>query len=200
LTEEEADMNRTMRIACAAALVLLSRVSGAQDAYVVGWTAAMTGPQAGILAPVVEMAGAYVNHINGRGGINGKPVRLIVQDDQGEPSRAAANAKRLIGQDKVTLMLITSVSSTFAPVVAETKRAGVPLYFAGAVCPKETLPPADPLQFCSTAFGATLDSQAALAFIGKHSKEPVRLGLAAMAIPISRGEIDYAEGLPRSSA
>ncbi len=188
-------MNGTARITCAAALALFSQASAAQDAYVVGWTAAMTGPQAGILAPVVEMAGAYVNHLNSRGGINGKPVRLIVQDDQGEPSRAAANAKKLIGQDKVSLMLITSVSSTFAPVVAETRRAGVPLYFAGAVCPKETLPPADPLQFCSTAFGATLDSQAALAFIGKNSKEPVRLGLAAMAIPISRGEIDYAEGL-----
>lgn len=190
-------MKAIMRMASAAALVLLSQAAAAQDAYVVGWSAAMTGPQAGILAPVVEMAGAYVNHLNGRGGINGKPVRLIVADDQGEPSRAAANAKKLIGQDKVVLFLTTSVSSTFAPVVAETKRAGVPLYFAGAVCPKETLPPADPLQFCSTAFGATLDSQAALSFIGKNSKEPVRLGLAAMAIPISRGEIDYAEGLAK---
>jgi branched-chain amino acid transport system substrate-binding protein len=190
-------MTRTMRIAGAAALVLLSRAAVAQDAYIVGVTGAMTGPQAGILAPVVEMAGAYVNHINSRGGINGKQVRLIVADDQGEPSRAAANAKKLLSQDNVVLLLNTSVSSTYAPVVAEAKRAGVPLYFAGSVCPKETYPPADALQFCSTAFGATLDSQAALRFIGKNSKEPVRLGLAAMAIPVSRGEIDYAEGLAK---
>ena len=182
-------------MAGAAACALLIGTAAAQDAYVVGVTGAMTGPQAGILAPVVEMAGAYVNHINGRGGINGKQVRLVVTDDQGEPSRAAANAKKLLSQDKVILLLNTSVSSTYAPVVAEAKRAGVPLYFAGAVCPKETYPPADALQFCSTAFGATLDSQAALDFIKRNSKEPVRLGLAAMAIPISRGEIDYAEGL-----
>jgi len=45
--------------------------------------------------------------------------------------------------------------------------------------------------------GATLDSQAALNFIGKSSKEPVRLGLAGMAIPVSRAEIDYAEGLAK---
>jgi ABC-type branched-subunit amino acid transport system substrate-binding protein len=186
-----------VHIASAAALVLGIGTAAGQDAYVVGVTGAMTGPQAGILAPVVEMAGAYVSHINGRGGINGKPVRLIVADDQGEPSRAAANAKKLLSQDKVVLLLNTSVSSTYAPVIAETKRAGVPLYFAGAVCPKETYPPADALQFCSTAFGATLDSQAALAFIGKSSKEPVRLGLAGMAIPVSRGEIDYAEGLAK---
>ena len=58
------------------------------------------------------------------------------------------------------MLVNTSLSSTYAPMVAEAKRAGVPLYFAGAVCPKETYPPADPLQFCSTAFGAKLDSQA----------------------------------------
>jgi branched-chain amino acid transport system substrate-binding protein len=190
-------MKTIMRMASVAAAALFTQAAPAQDAYVIGWTGAMTGPQAGILAPVVEMAGAYVNHLNGRGGINGKPVRLIVADDQGEPSRAAANAKKLLSQDRVVLLLNTSVSSTYAPVVAEAKRAGVPLYFAGAVCPKETYPPADPLQFCSTAFGATLDSQAALDFIRRNSKEPVRLGLAAMAIPISRGEIDYAEGLAK---
>jgi branched-chain amino acid transport system substrate-binding protein len=188
---------RRIEMAGAAALVLAVGSAVAQDAYVVGVTGAMTGPQAGILAPVVEMAGAYVNHINGRGGINGKQVRLIVADDQGEPSRAAANAKKLLSQDKVVLLLNTSVSSTYAPVIAETKQAGVPLYFAGAVCPKETYPPADPMQFCSTAFGATLDSQAALDFIKRNSREPVRLGLAAMAIPVSRGEIDYAEGLAK---
>ena len=70
------------------------------------------------------MAGAYVNHINSRGGINGKQVRLIVADDQGEPSRAAANAKKLLSQDKAVLLLNTSVSSTYAPVVAESKRGG----------------------------------------------------------------------------
>jgi branched-chain amino acid transport system substrate-binding protein len=190
-------MSKTMRMAGAAALAVLVHAAAAQDAYVVGVTGAMTGPQAGILAPVVEMAGAYINHINSRGGINGKQVRLLVADDQGEPSRAAANAKKLLTQDKAVLLLNSSVSSTYAPVVAESKRAGVPLYFAGAVCPKDTYPPADPLQFCSTAFGATLDSQAALDFIRRSAKEPVRLGLAAMAIPVSRGEIDYAEGLSR---
>jgi branched-chain amino acid transport system substrate-binding protein len=191
-------MRRTIRFACATALFAVALSSSAQDAYVIGVTGAMTGPQAGILAPVVEMAGAYVAHINARGGINGRQVRLLVQDDQGEPSRAAANAKKLLTQDKVVMLLNTSVSSTYAPVIAEAKRAKVPLYFAGSVCPKETYPPADPLLFCSTAFGATLDSQAALAFIGKNSKEPVRLGLAAMAIPVSRAEIDYAEGLAKN--
>jgi ABC-type branched-subunit amino acid transport system substrate-binding protein len=119
-------------------------------------------------------------------------------DEAHLPSRAAANAKQLVNQDKVVMLLNTSLSSTYAPMVAESKRAGVPLYYAGAVCPKDTFPPADPLQFCSTAFGATLDSQAALAFVKDRAQGPVRIGFAAMAIPVSRGEIDYAEGLSRT--
>jgi branched-chain amino acid transport system substrate-binding protein len=181
-----------MLLAAAAPLVQ------AQDAYVIGVSAAMTGPVAANYAPVVEAMKAYLEHVNGRGGINGRPVRVVVLDDQAQPSRAATNAKQLLAQDKVVMLLNASLSSTYAPMIAEAKRANVPLYYAGAVCPKETYPPADPLQFCSTAFGANLDSQAALSFVKNQAKEPVKLGLAAMAIPIARAEIDYAEGLSKT--
>ncbi len=180
-----------------AALTPLS-APNAQDAYLIGVSAAMTGPVAANYAPVVEAMKAYLDHVNTRGGINGKQIRVVVLDDQAQPSRAATNAKQLLAQDKVVMLLNVSLSSTYAPMIAESKRAGVPLYYAGAVCPKETYPPADPLQFCSTAFGANLDSQAALAFIRSNSKESVRLGLAAMAIPIARAEIDYAETLSKT--
>ena len=191
-------MKRLMIAAALAAALPVAQQANGQDAYVVGVSAAMTGPGAGIYAPVVEAMQAYVNHVNSRGGVNGKPIRLIVQDDGAEPSKAAANAKKLLSQDKVLMLVNASLSSTYAPMVAEARRANVPLYFGGSVCPKETYPPADPLQFCSTAFGATFDSQAALAFVKNTAKEPVRLGLAAMAIPIARGEIDYAEGLSKT--
>ena len=81
--------------------------------------------------------------------------------------------------------------------MAESKRAGVPLYFAGSVCPKETYPPADPLQFCSTAFGAHARLSGRACVHRQECQGTLRLGLAAMAIPISRGEIDYAEGLAK---
>jgi branched-chain amino acid transport system substrate-binding protein len=182
----------------ALALTGLALSSQAQDAYVIGVSGAMTGPAAGIYAPVVEAMKAYLDHLNSKGGVNGRPVRLVALDDSAEPSKAAANAKRLLNEDKVVLLMNSSLSSTYAPMVAEAKRAGVPLYYAGAVCPKDTYPPADPLQFCSTAFGANLDSQASLAFVKANAKESVRIGFAAMAIPIARAEIDYAEGLSKT--
>ncbi|HEV8095183.1 MAG TPA: ABC transporter substrate-binding protein [Burkholderiales bacterium] len=187
-----------MKKALIAVLWTLAGPAAAQDAYVVGVSASMTGPAAGIYAPVVDAMKAYLDHVNARGGVNGRPVRLIVQDDGAEPSKAAANAKKLLAQDKVVMLINTSLSSTYAPMVAEAKRAEVPLYFGGSVCPKETYPPADPLLFCSSAFGANLDSQGALAFVKAQAKEPVRIGFAAMAIPIARAEIDYAEGLSKS--
>jgi branched-chain amino acid transport system substrate-binding protein len=134
-----------------------------------------------------------VDRVNAAGGISGRPIKLVIQDDSAEPSKAAANAKKLITQDNVLLLINATLSTTYAPVVAEAKRANVPLLFASGVCPKEVYPPADPLQFCTTAYAATYDSRATLDFIKENAKEPVRLGLAAMAIPLSRAEMDFAE-------
>lgn len=177
--------------ALAAAAIALPAM--AQDAYIIGLTGALTGPGASTTGPAVEGLRLYVERINAAGGIKGKKINLVLLDDGAEPSKAAANAKRLTTQDNVILIINSSLSSTFAPTVAESKRAEVPLLFMGAVCPKEVYPPADPLQFCTTAFAGQYDSRATLTFIKQTAKEPVRIGFSAMAIPLSRGEIDYAE-------
>lgn len=171
--------------------------ANAQDAYVIGLSGALTGPNAGVYAPVVEGIKLYVDHLNGKGGVNGHQIRLLIQDNSGEPSKAAADAKRFLTQDNVVMIVNTSLSSTYAPMVSESKRAGVPLLFAGAVCPKEVYPPADELQFCTTAFTPGYDTRMAFTVIKEMAKEPVRIGFAAMAIPISRAEMDYAASVAK---
>ena len=183
----------------AAALAVAAAPATAQDAYVIGVTGAMTGPSAGTLGPAVEGLRIYIDRLNAAGGVNGKPVKLVLQDDSSEPSKAAANVKKLVGQDNVILLVNSSLSSTYAPMLAETKRAEVPVLFVGAVCPKEVLPPTpDPLQFCTTNFGQGYDSRAALTFVKETTNEPIRIGFASMAIPISRGEMEYASEHARS--
>jgi len=174
-------------------LGLLAPPAAAQDAYTIGLTGALTGPPASTYAPAADALRLYVDGVNATGGIGGKKINLILQDDAAEPGKATANAKKLLGQDNVILLLNASLSSTFPPVVAEAKRAGVPVLFASSVCPKEVYPPADALQFCSTAFASTYDSRATLGFIKQTAKEPVKIGFAAMAIPLSRAEMDFAE-------
>jgi len=183
----------TRETIAALAVASLALPAAAQDAYVIGVTGALTGPVASTQAPPMEAMRIYFDRVNAAGGIHGKPVKIILQDDAAEPSKAAANAKKLIAQDNVVLLINASLSSTYAPTVAEAKRAGVPLLFASGVCPKEVYPPADPQEFCTTAYASSYDSRAALAFVKDTAKEPVRIGFAAMAIPLSRGEMDFAE-------
>ena len=183
---------RSLIVAAAALAAGAFSPALAQDAYVVGITAALTGPPASTYAPAVDALRIYIDRVNAAGGINGKKVNLIIQDDSAEPSKAAANAKKLLTQDNVVLLLDASLSSTYAPVVAEAKSAGVPLVFASSVCPKDVYPPANEGQFCTTAFASTYDSRAALAFVKETAKGPVKIGFAAMAIPLSRGEMEFA--------
>ena len=183
---------RSSIIVAAAVAAGLSSSALAQDAYVVGITAALTGPPASTYAPAIDAMRIYLDRVNAKGGINGKKVNLIIQDDSAEPSKAAANAKKLLTQDNVMLLIDASLSSTYAPVVAEAKTAGVPLLFASSVCPKDVYPPAAEGEFCTTAFASTYDSRGALAFIKQIAKEPVKIGFSAMAIPLSRGEMEFA--------
>jgi branched-chain amino acid transport system substrate-binding protein len=128
-------LQRILTAAWAAAAIALPLPAGAQDAYVVGVSGALTGPSAGTNAPPIEGLRLYVDRLNAAGGVNGKKIQLTVLDDQGEPSKAAANTKRLLTQDNASLLILSSLSSTFAPVIAETKRANVALMLMGAVCP-----------------------------------------------------------------
>jgi ABC-type branched-subunit amino acid transport system substrate-binding protein len=185
-----------MRSPITLAAALAAFMSGpalAQDAYVVGITAALTGPPASTYAPAVEALRIYIERVNAAGGVNGKKINLVIEDDSAQPSKAAAIAKKILTEDKPVLMLNASLSSTYAPVIAEAKTAGVPLMFASSVCPKDAYPPAAEGEFCTTAFAATYDSRAALAFVKETAKDPVKIGFSAMAIPLSRAEMDFAE-------
>jgi branched-chain amino acid transport system substrate-binding protein len=190
-----------VRFAIATAAILLAIGIGpstaqAQDAYKIGVTAAMTGPAAATQAPVIDMLRIYVDRLNAAGGIGGHKINLLTEDDQGEPSKAAANASKLIKQENVSLLIDSSLSSTFGPVIAEAKRANVPLMFAGAVCPKETHPPKpDPVLFCTTGFDFSYDIPVAINAIKDMAKEPVKIGMIGMPVPISRIGIDNAEKL-----
>ena len=107
-------LRRTLAAVFAAAALVCP--AAAQDAYLIGVTGAMTGPAAGTNGPPIEGLRLYVDRLNAAGGINGKKIQLTVLDDQGEPSKAAANAKRLLTQENVSLLVLSSLSSTFAPV------------------------------------------------------------------------------------
>ena len=195
-------MRRTPRLlallAVATAVVTsIPQPALAADPYRIGMTAAVTGGPAQTYIPMVEVFKAYVAKVNADGGINGHPIQVLYEDDRGEPARAATNAKKFVEQDKVALLVNTSTSATFKPVIAAAREGKTPLLFGGSVCPEEVFPPADPLLFCSTSFAALIDSDFAVRFIKEVSRDRLRLGLALMDIPIARVGINAAEAVAR---
>jgi len=71
-----------------------------------------------------------VEDINARGGIHGKPVRLITYDDSGDPVRAVGLAERLLRED-CAAMLVGVYHSEVARAVKEVvHQYGVPIIFS----------------------------------------------------------------------
>ncbi len=168
--------------------------AGAAETYRVGVTAAITGRAGDTYAPFYEGIKAYVHRLNERGGIQGHRIDLVVEDDRGEPQRVAAHAKKFTGSDNVILMINSTVSASYKPMMLEAEATRVPVLFAGGVCPRESLPPAQPPFFCSTSFGAKIDSEFAVNFMRQQTPgKKFKVGFAAQDIPISRGEMEYAE-------
>ena len=185
-------------VALVVALVIgTAGLADANEPYKVGMSAAITGPAATTWAPMVELFRAYISKVNDAGGVNGHPIQVIYEDDRAEPARVATNAKKFADQEKVVLMVNTSTSATFKPMIATAKESKTPLLFGGAVCPEEVFPPADPLLFCSTSFAALVDGDFAVRFIQEMGKDKVRLGLALMDIPIARVGINAAEAVSK---
>src|SRR5215472_5455276 len=104
----------------ALAATALALPAAAQD-FVIGVTAALTGPPSSTYAPAVDAMRLFIDRVNAAGGVNGRKIKLVIEDDGAQPSKAAANTKKLITQDEVILMVNASLSSTYAPVIEETK-------------------------------------------------------------------------------
>ena len=169
--------------------------ANAADPYRIGMSVAITGPAAGIYAPAFDAYKVYFKRINDAGGIDGHPVEIMFEDDRGEPSRAAANAKKFA--EGVILIVNASISPTYKPLMTEAEAEKIPLLFGGGVCPKEAFPPAHPLIFCSTSFGAQWDSRFAVPFIKAQAGGKGKVGFVAQNIPVSQAEMEFAEKLAR---
>ena len=107
------------------------------------------------------------------------------------------NATKLLQQERVPLLVLASTSATYGSVISLSKAAGTPLLIAGA-CPPETLPPPDPLVFCSASFGTTYDAAAGKRYIA--AADPgARLALIGVDVPNSRAYTDASEQLAISA-
>src|SRR5881397_4449764 len=181
---------RGLALTLLTALIVVASATPALAQYRIGMSAAITGPASSTYAPTYEAYKVYFQRVNDAGGINGQKVEIAYEDDRGEPQRAAANAKKL-GEGTI-LMVNASTSATYKPFMTESESEKIPLLFGGGVCPREAFPPAHPLMFCSTSFGAQWDSRFAVPFIKAHAGSKAKVGFVAQNIPVSQAEMEFA--------
>jgi branched-chain amino acid transport system substrate-binding protein len=83
----------------------------------------------------VEMA---ADEINKAGGINGRQIQIITEDDQGEPNKAATVVTKLINQDKVIALLGEVASSNSLAAAPKAQEAKVPMISPSSTNPAVT--------------------------------------------------------------
>ncbi|HEX7706227.1 MAG TPA: ABC transporter substrate-binding protein [Thermoanaerobaculia bacterium] len=67
-----------------------------------------------------------VDEINAAGGVNGRTIRLVVQDTGSEPKQALDGVSRLVVENHVVAVLGASRAVTWSEAVALCQRQGVP--------------------------------------------------------------------------
>ncbi|MDP2753865.1 MAG: ABC transporter substrate-binding protein [Nitrospirota bacterium] len=96
----------------------------------------LTGTAASLGVSIKNGQQLAIEHINQKGGINGMPLKLIVEDGGGDPKTSVAALKKLIEVEKVKIVVstISSVCLALIPIADENKV----IFFATAAHPEIT--------------------------------------------------------------
>jgi branched-chain amino acid transport system substrate-binding protein len=114
-------------IAALSVLSFLSPVCFGAEPYVVGAIFAITGPAAWLGEPERNTVKMIEEEINARGGINGHPLQVIVEDTVGEETRTVLAVNKLINKDNVLAIVGPSRSGTTMAIIPIVEKAQVPL-------------------------------------------------------------------------
>lgn len=144
----------TLRTFAATALVaastLLAAPAGAQETYKVGISAGLTGYAATVdraWRDGVELAAATVN---ARGGVMGRKIQVIVEDNRSEPQEAVTVYRKMLSSDGAQVFVSGCVSAGNFAAAGLLVRAKVPMMLC-SILPQQpdqlkwaftTLPPA----------------------------------------------------------
>ena len=87
----------------------------------------MTGAFAASGNYVTEGAKIAADQINAAGGVLGRKIQLVIEDNKSNPTEAVATAEKLIGKDKVPVMMGAWSSTLTLAVMPKLMEYGVPM-------------------------------------------------------------------------
>lgn len=136
---------KALLLAAAAALVIAVPAQAQQqgvtgDTVTIGAHGPITGPAAYIGLAGRDGMLLAIKEINAAGGVNGRKITAVFEDDGHTPTKALAAVKKLVENDKVFMIMSVGGSNATVGAVDYMKEKGVPYYVSIASAPQVTWP------------------------------------------------------------
>lgn len=96
------------------------------DSIKLGTTQPLTGPAAPGYARISKAMTAWFEHVNEQGGINGRDIELVVEDDGYNPTNTASKTRQLVLQDKVFALVGALGTPTHTSVLDFIRQNKIP--------------------------------------------------------------------------
>lgn len=141
----------TLCITAALSVALIGKDASAQtvgvtsDTIVIGQLGPLTGPNYTFGALVMDGSDMIFNRINESGGIHGRKIKTVREDDQCNPQQAVSAVKKLISDHKVFLINGGGCSNASLAQRPYIEEAGVPFVVFSATNDRITTPLAKPI-------------------------------------------------------
>jgi branched-chain amino acid transport system substrate-binding protein len=120
------------------AAILLFACQKRGDEIAIGEFGSLTGGTATFGISSDEGIRLAMDEVNQKGGVLGKKIRLVVEDDQSKPEEAKTAVLKLLKQDRVVALLGEVASSRSLAAAPEAQRAKVPMISPASTNPKVT--------------------------------------------------------------
>src|SRR5216684_4822965 len=118
---------RALSVALAIVFAVGAPAAQAQDSVKVGVIQPLSGPVAASGNYVRMGAEIARDWINGKGGVLGRKVELLIEDNKSDPKEAATAAEKLIVRDKVPVIVGAWGSSMTLAAMPKLEEYGVPM-------------------------------------------------------------------------
>ena len=103
------------------------QASAAKSPIVLGSFGVGSGPLGALVAPIPVAVRAWMADVNSRGGLAGHPVKVLLDDDGGDPQRAIAIARRMVDRDGVLAFFATYMVTTLPAVLPYLEQQRIPM-------------------------------------------------------------------------
>ncbi len=122
----------------AAVLLASPLAAAAAEPIRIGEIEPLTGKEAAFGQSAHRGVRMAIDEINARGGVLGRPLAVVVEDNQSKPGDSATVAKKLIAREKVVALICGGTSSNCLEIAPIAQGAKIPFISTTATAPEVT--------------------------------------------------------------